>query len=198
MRVPLVGLTGGLGAGKTTALGILERRGAAVLSSDDVVHALYETENVRAAVRGRWGSDVLDGAGNVDRAAVARIAFTDDAERGWLEALLWPLVGEHVDEFARELGTREPRPVAGIVETPLLFEAGREQHFDATITVVAGDELRAARIAHRGQAGLAERERRQLDQDEKARRSTYVVNNDGTLAQLEAQLAEVLAKVVAG
>jgi dephospho-CoA kinase len=194
VRLPLVGLTGGLGAGKSTALDIFARLGAAVLSSDEVVHELYETDAVRAALRGRWGEIVFI-VGTVDRAAVARLVFADDSERGWLEALLWPLVGERVEQFAAGLEGRVPRPRAGVVETPLLFEAGRERYFDATVAIVADDELRASRLALRGQASLAERERRQLTQAEKADRATYVVVNDGTLAQLEAELRSVLAKV---
>src|SRR5438309_548921 len=91
--VPFVGLTGGMGAGKSTALAALERLGAEVLSSDAVVHELYDSEQVREAVVRRWGPEVAaDGA--VDRAAVAQRAFASEEERAWLESLLWPLVSE--------------------------------------------------------------------------------------------------------
>src|SRR5918997_5544481 len=98
VRVPFVGLTGGLGAGKSTALSALERLGAATLSTDAVVHELYATEEVRDAVVQRWGDEVAPG-GTVDRSAVARKAFASDDERAWLEGLLWPKVGERVLAF---------------------------------------------------------------------------------------------------
>jgi dephospho-CoA kinase len=194
MAVPLVGLTGGIGAGKSTALEELAGLGAAVLSADAVVHDLYETDAVRDAVRERFGSEVFDGA-RVDRAAIARRAFASDADRAWLERLLWPLVAARVEEFRAVVGRRDPPPRAAVVEAPLLFEAGSEQRYAATVAVVAADALRAQRIAARDQAELARREQRQLSQDEKARRSAYVVTNDGSRAELREQLRAVLAEI---
>jgi dephospho-CoA kinase len=194
--VPFVGLTGGLGAGKSTALRALERLGAATLSADDVVHALYDTELVRTAVRLHFGRDVFDGE-RVDRAALARRVFANQSERTWLEGLLWPLVGVEIGKFQAGLAGIEPPPIAGVVETPLLFESGADRRFDATIAVVADDRLRAARTAERRQDDLAAREQRQLSQQEKADRATYVAVNDGTVAELERRLAEIVAGIAA-
>ncbi len=194
MGVPFVGLTGGLGAGKSTALAVLERLGAAVLSADAVVHELYESDQVRTVIRERWGDSVFDGE-RVDRGAIARLTFASADQRSWLEGVLWPLVGERVDAFRSGLAVREPTPIAGVVETPLLFEAGGETRFDATIAVVADDRLRAERIASRDQQSLAARERVQLSQQEKARRADHVVVNDGSIEELEAQLAAILARL---
>lgn len=191
MAVPLVGLTGGLGAGKSTALAALAELGAEVLSADAVVHELYGTEPVASAVRERFGEEVFAG-GAVDRRAVAARAFAREADRRWLEQLLWPLVMERTAQFHEQASAATPPPPAAVVEAPLLFEAGGESRFAATIAVVAGDELRAARIAGRDQVALAEREAAQLPQDEKARLATYVVVNDGSVAELRARLAEVL------
>jgi dephospho-CoA kinase len=190
--VPFVGLTGGLGAGKSTALAALERLGAVTLSTDAVVHELYASSpEVRDAVVGRWGEAVAPG-GVVDRAAVARHAFAAPEERAWLEGLVWPLVGARVAAFRADALAREPPPRAAVVETPLLFEAGMAGLYDATIAVVADEEVRAARAAARGHAAVDERAARQLSQDEKAARATHVVRNSGTVAELEAQLARVL------
>ena len=90
---------------------------------------------------------------------------------------------------------RCPPPPAGVVETPLLFEAGLEGAYDATIAVVADEEVRAERAAARGHVATAERTARQLSQDEKAARATYVVRNDGSISDLEARLSELLAKL---
>jgi dephospho-CoA kinase len=194
--VPFVGLTGGIGAGKSTALEELAGLGAAVVSADDVVHELYGTSAVRDAVRGRFGDAVFDGP-DVDRTALARRVFASDSDRAWLEALLWPLVADRVERFRAAAVRRRPPPPAVVVEVPLLFEAGSEARFAATIAIVADDALRAARIAARDQAELARREQRQLPQDEKARRAGYVVTNDGTRAQLRDRLRAVLADLAA-
>ena len=187
-----VGLTGGLGAGKSTVLDIFEALGAATLSTDRVVHELYETPDVLAAIRARWGDRVVaDGA--VDRAAVAHRAFADPAERVWLEGLLWPLVAARVLAFREAVLASRPPPPAGVVETPLLFEAGMDRAYDATIAVIADDELRSQRASARGQESLPERELRQLSQEEKARRATYVIRNSGSLADLERDVAGLLA-----
>jgi dephospho-CoA kinase len=194
MAVPLVGLTGGLGAGKSTALAELASLGAAVLSADAVVHELYETETVRDAVRERFGGAVLDGE-RVDRAALATRVFENDDDRVWLEQFLWPLVKQRAEEFYAEECRREPPPRAAVIEAPLLFEAGGDAPYTATIAVVADDALRASRIAARGQAQLARREERQLPQQEKARRATYAIVNDGSVAELRERLSDVLEKI---
>jgi dephospho-CoA kinase len=193
--VPFVGLTGGVGAGKSTALAALERLGAATLSTDAVVHELYESEELRRALRERWGEAVLAGDGSVDRAAVARRAFASDEDRGWLETLLWPRVGARVAAWREEVARRDPPPRAAVVEVPLLFEAGMEGGFDATVAVVAGEQLRDARAQARGHEAVGERVARQLPQAEKAARATHAVVNDGSVEELETQLSAVLAKL---
>ncbi len=194
MAVPLVGLTGGLGAGKSTALAELEALGAAVLSADAVVHELYEQADVADAVRARFGAEVFDGD-RVDRAALAALVFSGDDDRVWLERLLWPLVALRAEEFYAQASRRDPPPRVAVVESPMLFEAGAQSRFSATIAVLADDALRAARTRGRDQALLLQREARQLPQAEKARRATYVVVNDGTVAQLREQLAAVLERI---
>ncbi len=193
--VPLVGLTGGMGAGKSTALAALEQLGAEVLSTDAVVHDLYaEDPRLRDAVIARWGEQVAPG-GVVDRAAVAQRAFASADDRAWLEALLWPLVGERVGAWLQEVRARRPPPRAAVVEVPLLFEAGMEDLYDATVAVVADERLRRERAASRGHAVQDARDARQLSQEEKARRATFTVQNDGTERELAAQLSGVLERL---
>jgi dephospho-CoA kinase len=191
---PFVGLTGGIGAGKSEALAALERLGASTISSDKVVHELYEDPEVRAAVVARWGEDVAPG-GRVDRGAVARHAFADGDERRFLEGLLWPRVGARVAEWRAAESQRSPAPKALIVETPLLFEAGLEGNYDATIAIVADEAVRAERARARGHEALDERTARQLTQAEKAQRATYAVENSGSLRELQQELSGVLAKL---
>lgn len=189
-----MGLTGGLGAGKSTALAAMGRLGADVISSDAVVHELYEGDELREAVIERFGAEVAPG-GVVDRSAVARRAFATSEDRVWLEDLIWPLVGARVASWLERARARTPPPPAAVVETPLLFEAGLQDAYDATIAVVSEESLRRERAASRGHALVDERAARQLSQDEKAARATYVVRNDGTVEDLEQELSAVLDKL---
>jgi dephospho-CoA kinase len=206
-HVPFVGLTGGLGAGKSTALEALQRLGAATLSTDAVVHELYAIPELREMVVARWGADVAPG-GVVDRAAIAAQAFATPEDREWLEAQIWPRVAARIAAWreavrARRAASsamtatvaREPAPAAAVVETPLLFEAGMEGIYDATVAVIADEAVRARRAAARGHVGVDTRAARQLSQEEKARRATYTVHNSGTREELESELSEVLASL---
>ncbi|HTZ65675.1 MAG TPA: dephospho-CoA kinase [Solirubrobacteraceae bacterium] len=193
--VPFVGLTGGMGAGKSTALAAFERLGAAVLSSDAVVHELYECDpRLRDALVARFGEDVAPG-GVVDRAAVARHAFARDEDRAWLEGLLWPMVGERVASWLVEVRSKRPAPAAAIVEVPLLFEAGMDGLYDATVAVVVDEDVRRRRAQARGHVLQEARSARQLAQREKADRATFAVCNDGSEEELTAQLSDVLEKL---
>ena len=131
----------------------------------------------------------------MSRPAVARRAFATPEDRAWLEGLLWPKVGEEMVRWRAEHEARSPQPPALVVEVPLLFESGMDAAFDATIAVVADEEVRAGRAAARGQEAVDERTARQLPQSEKADRATHVVDNTGTLEDLERALSAVLAKL---
>jgi dephospho-CoA kinase len=193
-RVPFVGLTGGIAAGKSEALRALERVGAATLSSDDVVHELLTSGEVRDMLVERFGDSVAPD-GEIDRGAVAEVVFGDPEQREWLEGLLWPRVGERIASWREEVEHADPQPRAAVVEVPLLFEAGMEAAFDTTIAVVANEEIRSDRAAARGHRGVESRTSRQLSQDEKARRAGVVVRNDGTLDELEQALSSALANM---
>lgn len=194
-QVPFVGLTGGIGSGKSTALELLEELGAVTLSADAVVHDLLDAPEMRSAIGSRLGDRAIDAAGAVDRAAVAAHVFEHPGDRAWLEGMLWPRVGARVAQWRAEVAEREPAPSAAVVEVPLLFEAGMEGVFDTTVAVVADESLRERRAGGRGQAAVAERAARQLPQDEKVRRADHVVRNDGTREELKVVLAEVLASI---
>ncbi len=189
--VPWIGLTGGIGAGKSTALGALERLGAVCLSTDKVVHELYGSPEVRDAVADRFGPDVI-ADGQVDRPALARAAFASEEGRGWLEQLLWPRVGERVAAFRVQADAADPPPRAAVVEIPLLFESGSDHGFDATIAVIADEAIRHERAVARGHEALSERAARQLTQQEKSQRATYTVVNDGSEGDLQDRLSAIL------
>jgi dephospho-CoA kinase len=192
--VPFVGLTGGLGAGKSEALRALGELGAATLSTDAVVHDLLAGDELRDTVVERLGPEVAPD-GRLDRSLIAERVFGDEQARAWLEGELWPRVGQRVAEWRQELETLDPTPPAAVVEVPLLFESGMEAVFDATIAVVADESLREERAGARGHAAVAERSGRQLTQAEKSQRADFEVRNDGTLEELRETLSRVLAKL---
>lgn len=189
-----VGLTGGIGAGKSETLAAFERAGAATLSTDRVTHDLLDDEEVRAALVERWGDQIAPG-GAVDRNKVGEIVFADRGELGFLESLLHPRVGLHVLDWRQALG---PEVEVAVVEVPLLFEAAMEDAFDETVAVVADDEIRDTRLRERDQAGLEGREERQLDQAEKVRRADHVVRNDGSLEELDREVNELIDQLRKG
>lgn len=189
--IRFVGLTGGIGAGKSEVLAAFARLGAATLSTDQVTHELLADPEVRDALIERWGEEVAPD-GEVDRGRVAEIVFADSGELAWLESQLHPRVGAHLLGWRERL---EPGTEVAVVEVPLLFEAAMEDAFDATVAVVADDRVRERRLRERGQAGLAGREDRQLDQAEKSNRADHVLRNDGTLDELERAVATVLEEI---
>jgi dephospho-CoA kinase len=194
--VPFVGLTGGLGSGKSEALRALGELGAATLSTDAVVHDLLGSDELRELVVERLGEDVAPG-GRLDRSLMAERVFGDDEARKWLEGELWPRVGRRVADWKQEVDALDPPPRAAVVEVPLLFESGMDAAFDSTIAVVVDEDLRAERAGARGHASVAERTGRQLSQEEKAQRADFEVRNDGTLDELRERLSRVLARLEA-
>jgi dephospho-CoA kinase len=194
MSIPFIGLTGGLGAGKSEALRALSGLGVATLSTDAVVHELLASDEVRDVLVEQLGAEIAPG-GRVDRTKVAERVFGDEEARVWLEGVLWPRVGERVARWRAGLEEAEDPPRAAVVEVPLLFESGMDPVFDATIAVVADEPLREERAAERGHASVAERTGRQLSQEEKARRADFTVRNDGSLDDLSAALSQVLARL---
>ncbi|HKC77914.1 MAG TPA: dephospho-CoA kinase [Gaiellaceae bacterium] len=186
MQRPLaVALTGGIAAGKSEALRAFERHGAAVISSDDVVHRLYrEDEGLQAALRAHWGDRVFRD-GDVDRAEIGRIVFADRAELAWLESELHPRVRAATDEWLAEQTTD-----VAVAVIPLLFETGGETRFDRVVVVTAPPELREAR-----RGPLAQREDRLVPEEEKVRRADFHYVNDGSLEELDAFVAGVLEEL---
>jgi dephospho-CoA kinase len=162
------------------------RHGAATSSSDEIVHRLLrEDEDVHAALRARWGDEIV-GPQGADRAAIAEIVFRDPDDLAWLEGLLHPKV---VQEY---LAWREQQtaPLA-VTEVPLLYETGGETRFDAVVAITAPPQVRAERTDVRADA----REQRLIPDEEKVRRADFAYVNDGTLEELDAFVADVVARL---
>ncbi len=186
-----IGLTGGIAAGKSEALAAFERLGAATLSSDAVVHELLDSEPLRGRLVERWGAEIAPGE-EVDRARIGEIVFADPEQLSWLEGQIHPLVRERTAAWLMSLPAETE---VAVVEVPLLFEAGSDGVFDTTVAVITADELRRRRAEERGHALVGEREARQLSQAEKAERAEHVIENDGTVKDLERALSALIARL---
>jgi dephospho-CoA kinase len=186
-----IGLTGGIAAGKSEALKAFARLGAATLSSDAVVHELLEGEPLRGKLEERWGPEVV-ADGKINRAKIGEVVFADPEQLTWLESQIHPLVQKRTAEWLLSLPADTE---VAVVEVPLMFEVGSDKAFDATVSIVAADEVRRERAAARGHALVDEREARQLTQVEKAERADHVVENDGSVEELERALSGLLARL---
>ena len=188
-------MTGGIGAGKTETLRAFERRGAAVLSSDEIVHRLLrEDQDVRSAVVARFGPGILGEGGEIDRGRLADLVFSSPEDLRWLENLLHPRVLETYGRWREALAAREDAPALCAAEVPLLYEAGAEGLFDAVVVVTAPPDVRSVRLTR----SVEEREKRLLPEEEKAARADFAYLNDGTLEDLDAFVACVAAALTRG
>ena len=163
-----------------------------MLSSDEAVHNLYADPEVIRAVADRFGPEVLDAAGAVDRAALGPRAFAEPDGLRFLEGLLHPRIGAGRERWVADQRRRDPAPPLLVCEVPLLFEVGAEGAFDAVLVITAGESVRRERVEARGQ-GFDERRARQLPEAEKVARADAAYVNDGSLAALEAWVAERFA-----
>ena len=187
-----VAITGGIAAGKTEALAAFERRGAAVSSADALVHRVYrEDETLQTELRDRWGDDVFDADGEVDRAAVAAIVFADRDELDWLESVVHPRVRRAQHAWLEEQRSRPEPPALVVVEIPLLYETGGETHYDKVVALTASPAIREQR-----RGAFTGREERLIPDDEKLRRADFAYVNEGTLAELDAFVAGVVEELV--
>jgi dephospho-CoA kinase len=192
VRPVAVAVTGGIGAGKSEALAAFARHGAAVISSDEIVHRLLsEDGDVRSALVERFGKSVLDADGQVDRAAIAEIVFADREALDWLEGLLHPRVVQEYMTWRERLGDEDEPPPVSVTEVPLLYEVGGQDRFDAVVVITAAPELRAAR----SQVDAEEREPRLLPDSVKVAQADFAYVNDGSLDELDAFVGEVLREL---
>jgi len=183
-----IGLTGGIGSGKSTAAGRFAELGALVIDADALAREVVEpgTEGL-AAVVAEFGEQVLDGAGRLDRPALARVVFGDDAARGRLNAILHPRIRAR----AAELIAEAPPGTVVVQDVPLLVETGQSGPYDLVVVVEAPDELRVRRLGRdRGMPAEEVRARMAAQATDEQRRAAadVVLINDGTPEDLRAKV----------
>jgi dephospho-CoA kinase len=188
----LVGLTGGIGAGKSTVADLLAARGAVIVDADQVARAVVEPgQPALAKLVERFGGSILDGDGRLDRAALAKVAFSDDDSRRDLEAITHPAINE---EFTRRVA-EAPGDAIVVLDVPLLAESeqARKRPYQTVIVVEAPREVRLARLEARGvdRADAEARMGAQAGDEERRKLATYVVDNGGDRAALERRIDEI-------
>jgi len=189
-----VAVTGGIGAGKSEALRAFARHGAAVISSDEIVHDLLRSdEDVRAAVRERFGDGVFGPEGQVDRGRIADIVFADPEQLDWLERLLHPRVVAAYLRWRDDLASRPDPPAVCVTEVPLLYEVGGDTRFDAVVVISAASDVRVSRQVR----PMQDRERRLIPDEEKLSRADFAYVNDGSLEELDQFVSGVVEKLSA-
>jgi dephospho-CoA kinase len=191
----MIGLTGGIGSGKSTVAGLLAGKGAVVVDADLIARQVVEPGSpVLDRLVERFGADILGSDGHLDRPRLAERAFADEDSRRDLEAITHPAIGE---EFLRQVAAA---PVGGVVvhDVPLLVESKNPAQYGGVIVVEAPRAVRLARLAARG-IPVADAERRMAQQatDEQRRAiATWVLDNSGELDALRAQVDAVWPELV--
>jgi dephospho-CoA kinase len=187
-----VAITGGIAAGKSTALAAFRAHGAATVSSDEIVHHLLRSDDdVREALVGRFGREILGDDGVPDRARIAAIVFDDPEALAFLEQLLHPLVSREYLAWRDQLAHLDDPPRVCVTEVPLLFEAGSTSSFDRVVVITAPRKLRE----QRRHVPLDNRDDRLLNDAEKVARADFHYVNTGTYEDLDAWVAGVMAEL---
>jgi dephospho-CoA kinase len=195
---PRIGLTGSVGAGKSSVARRLAARGALVIDADVLARRATEDPEVLARIAEALGPELVAG-GRLDRAATARRVFGDAEARRRLEAIVHPWVRSAAAAAEAEAMAATPPPHVIVHDVPLLFENGLDAGMDATIVVDAPFAQRAARLAARSamdEAAVRARDAAQWGPEEKARRATFVIDNGGDEETLDAAVAELWPRLL--
>lgn len=195
---PIIGLTGGIGSGKSFIAALFAELACVVIDADVEVRAAYDDPVVRQTLRAWWGEQVLKPDGSVDRAAIARRVFADPTDRARLEALVHPIVDAARRRKMRVSAT-DPQVVAFIWDTPLLFEAGLNTQCDAVVFVDAPFQTRLERVVQSrrwDQAELLKRENLQWPLDRKREISDYMVRNTADADEARSQVRLILSRIL--
>ena len=188
-----VGLTGGIGCGKSTVVQFFAAAGWSTLQADAIARGILTENNVvQAALRERWGEAVFQSDGAIDRKMIAKRVFGNATELAWLEALLHPLVRN-----VWKTAILEASQLNWLVEIPLLFEKKLELNFDFVVCVISPSKVVEDRMFHRGYTvdEIRQRRRHQMPLEEKVRCSDYVISNAGNIDFLERQTQRLIRQI---
>jgi len=189
-----VGLTGGIATGKSHVLDAFRRRGVPCLDADSLAHGVTAAgTEATSAIAARFGADILDAEGSIDRARLGSIVFADAGARRDLEALVHPGVYRAIAAGLRAFELLDAPPLA-VVDVPLLYETGHADEFDRVVVTACAPEVQLARLLKRGLSEDQARQRiaAQWPTEKKAARATFVIRTDGTFEETDRQVERVL------
>lgn len=185
-----VGLTGGIGAGKSTVADLFSKRGAVVIRSDELARQVIEPQTPGfQQVIDRFGKDLLNAEGYIDRAKLAQIVFKDDAALKDLENIIHPLVRSKTNQIIDQ----HTSETIIVNEIPLLLEKKMESLFDFLVIVISSEKNRLERLAHRGLTAeqATARMAKQVSDEQRKAAADFLIVNDGNLDQLEADVEKI-------
>jgi len=194
-HLPVIGLTGGIGSGKSAVANLLKANGCIVADADENSRKVLATEHVQQQLIAWWGQQVLDDEGEVDRSFIASIVFSDSEERKRLERLVHPLIGSLQEAV---FASADSETSALVIDAPLLMEVGLHEMCDVVIFVDSDFKTRLERVmTTRGwdEEQLRNREAAQLGLDTKRSSADHIIINDGDLAHIEQQARSVLSLI---
>ena len=189
-----VALTGGIATGKSYVLEQFRRRGVPCLDADSLAHGVTAAgTEATSAIAARFGADILDAEGSIDRARLGSIVFADAGARRDLEALVHPGVYRAIAAGLRAFELLDAPPLA-VVDVPLLYETGHADEFDRVVVTACAPEIQLARLLKRGLSEDQARQRiaAQWPTEKKAARATFVIRTDGTFEETDRQVERVL------
>ena len=195
---PVIGLLGGIAAGKSTVARMLAELGATTISADEIAHEVLDKPAIRERVVARWGRQVLDEAGHVDRAALARLVFGNPEELAALEAITHPAIVAELRERVAA-ARRSPQTAAVVVDAPLLVEAELDGACDVLVFVDCPREVRIARASARGWDAeeLDRRESHQSPLEAKRRRARFIIDGNAPLETTFQQVQQLWQSLLA-
>ena len=195
---PIIGIIGGIGSGKSFVAGLFGELGCVVIDSDRLVHAAYARPDIKAVLRERWGDEIFSTDGSLNRRAVAKRVFGNEAERQWLEGFIHPVVTADRDRImAAEVA--KPGVIGFVWDTPLLMETGANEQCDAVVFIDVPLPVRLARVASRGwtESDLLTREKLQMPLDKKRSVADYVLSNAADEKSAREQASTILSSIIA-
>ena len=180
----VIGLTGGIGCGKSTAAGFFKSHGFVVIDSDELAHQALNESQTLAQLKSRWGLACMQSDGTADREWIGKKVFSNPAEKSFLESVIHPRIAALRQEAMADSSK------SYVLEIPLLFELGLTQGLAATVCVASSDEVRLQRLELRGlsRTDAQKRINSQMPISEKVKKSNYVIWNDGSLEFLKAEV----------
>ncbi len=190
----IVGVTGGVGSGKTTVSRMFEQEGAYVIDADQIARELVKPKRTawREIVRA-FGKEVLEKEGSIDRRRLAEIAFLNSEKRDVLNKILHPRIKREMEKRARDIGRKDPEAVV-ILDVPLLVETGYHREMDRVVVVTSTEKKQMERMKKR--AGMSEEETRriissQMRIEEKVKVADFVIRNEGSLETTRREVREI-------